>query len=227
MKRFIKGLAIAFITFLVGTAGFVFFVFCGDVPEPPPLDWEKYEKSDVMKSFEAKNKREYEKRRAKERAFLKESREDLEKDFLDKLKEKPFRKASNSATESYRFIWIPSFRPPVLIRVWDTGGEKFLTVKTGSGVSVAINGIDVEKNKRLSDAEWNEILDNIERAEFWTKPTFDENDEIKLDGASYLYDGKKDGKLHDLYRITPDADLRRLGGYLINLAELETDYENY
>jgi hypothetical protein len=109
------------------------------------------------------------------------------------------------ATESYRFLWLRTFHPPVAVRVsWAAGrGEIVAVLLDGAG------GYEPGKeSKRVRRAvtrpEWETLRDATERSRFWTSPTGEQTNEIGLDGAQWIVEGRRGGRHHVVDRWSPD-----------------------
>lgn len=224
MNKIALRLAIISVTFFIGIIITVAWIFSRDIPQLPPLNRDKLTIEDSKSWAEEKIEREYEKTRLED---FKKFKKHLNNEFLTKFKEKSFEKLSKSVDENYRFIWIPSFHSPVLIRVLKTGDKRFLIAKTASGEGFNIGKISMEKTVNLTEEQWNNFLKLLDDASFWNNPTLDKDDEPVTDGAVYIFEGNKNKKFHEIHRATPSKEFRELGGYLINLTELKTEYENY
>jgi len=127
--------------------------------------------------------------------------------------------------ESYRFLWLRSFHHPVVVRLWRSGGKKFLVVKQldGVGGERTPGTLLINKTRPISEDEWERLLYLLEQSCFWKLPTKNSSPEGE-DGAQWLVEGSKEGHYHVVDRWSPkDGSYREIGIYLLKLAGFETD----
>jgi hypothetical protein len=127
--------------------------------------------------------------------------------------------------ETYRFVWLRSFRDPIAMRL----------ARTPEGIRVLSVEGDAHSNKILrrhefpvTDAAWAKFVSHVEAADFWNLPKDDPDELTGEDGADWILEGRRNGKYHVVVRWSPkngpfrDActDLIGLSGLLFPPAEV-------
>lgn len=121
---------------------------------------------------------------------------------LRAMKEGPFYYAENVEAERYRFLWLRTFHHPVAVRVWDAGGDRFVTLKELSGAGGYEPGrLLLERTRKLSKGEWDEFKRLLDEACYWEMPTAD--DTLGNDGAQWVLEGVRENRYHVVDRWTP------------------------
>ncbi|MEG4530255.1 hypothetical protein [Microcoleus sp. D2_18a_D3] len=113
---------------------------------------------------------------------------------------------------AYRFIYIPSFHPSLVIRVWgDTLSRPCLQAVTKVGSKVGS-----EEPWMLTEAKSLELLTAINENKFWPSITWDLS--WGLDGSRWVFEGWNQGKYKWLDAWTPDnGPAYRLGKVFLSL----------
>lgn len=215
MKRILIRLILALFTFFVGVSLTAFWLLSKDVPEVPIPQSEKIRASNFIHDTR----------------ISESERKLLEKDILKRFKEEPLKKYSDSTEEIYRLVLLPTFDAPVIIRVWCSGNEQFLTTKKLSGQGgfglEKFGKLSSEKTQPLTENEWKTFTDLLNQAFFFDLPTLDKNELIVEDGALWVLEGIQGEIFHDVHRITPNEELLASCIYLLKLADLGKEYEGY
>jgi len=151
---------------------------------------------------------------------------------------------------TYRLLWLRSFHPPVCFsvkeyknnyyfnaRVLDKQPSFYLSLRS----SGYINGkeiIDtVKKNDRLAfivfdttirldNNRWDEISKYLSIINFWNGPIHDPNGFPEADGASWIFEGRKNNSYHFIERSNMEGDLKEFGKYLIKISGLKIKDED-
>lgn len=151
--------------------------------------------------------------------------------LLSRFNESPLLVLADSSDELYRFMLIPTFHAPVVIRIWRSKNEYFITTKKTNGEGgfgmKKFGKLSFNKTRTLTEAEWNVFLNLINEAMFWDMPYSDKNDDPVLDGASWIIEGYSNKNHHTVDRITPSKEFGKACVYLLKLSGLEADYEGY
>lgn len=136
----------------------------------------------------------------------------------------------NQNTEAYRLTILPTIDNPLSIRVENIGSNYVLTAKRLSGQGGYNAGtIKQERQRRITEREWNLLLNLINEANVWKLPTDDENYEpdekgqvtICLDGSDWFLEGVKSGDHHAVNRYCPESkSFEAIGLYLVKLSKL-------
>ncbi len=124
--------------------------------------------------------------------------------------------------ESYRFIWLRSFDHPITIRIWQIGQEKIMVVKELDevGGNLPAGKLILDQRRQLTEDEWGKFLSLVNEASFWRLQT--RTDELGKDGASWILEGKKEGKTHLVDRFSPaSGKYREACLYLLELSGLK------
>lgn len=131
--------------------------------------------------------------------------------------------AHNSASQSYRFLWLRSFHHPVAIRIdLKLDGSGILTTKVGSGAGGYSPGMLIKNTSRaLTAKETSSFLAQVQTAGFWTAPN-PVNDQKGTDGSQWIIEGVRDSKYHVVDRWSPkDGVAHNLGVlFAFDLAKL-------
>lgn len=126
--------------------------------------------------------------------------------------------------ESYRFLWLRTFRHPVAIRIrLRADGHWILVTKMASGAGGYGPGtLTTNTSRELTAQEVRDFLSRVEKVEFWSAPN-PVNDQTGTDGSQWIIEGVKGGAYHVVDRWMPKSGpTRELGMYLVNLAALHT-----
>ena len=144
------------------------------------------------------------------------------------LGERPLCASSTASSEVYRFTWLPSFDPSVVVRVERKSEQYVLEAKTETGAG----GYDPGQLSRstvitLTDPERAELARLLEAWQFWEQPT--EQPSFGLDGSQWILEGVAEGRYHVVDRWSPTHDgplakYRVLGEWLLQKSGLATGY---
>lgn len=139
------------------------------------------------------------------------------------MKEKSLLDISNKDLEVYRFLWLRSFDDPIFVRVVRSGTEihlvtKELKIEYGRKPQKAVRSFE----RNLSESEWDELLQKLQKARFWEMPTG--IDDIDPDGAAWILEGVRDERYHQVDRHSPEQSAYRDACiYLLNLSGFKPD----
>ncbi len=131
--------------------------------------------------------------------------------FLSAMKEPPLWKLAekdNTATV-YRFLWLPTFHSPISVRfVKSDAGVILHAVRLDGKGGYEPGNIIVRKSKKLMPAHWERIAKQIEKAKFWSLPTYPPpSGTLIADGDMLIVEGVNDGVHHAVVRHSPsDGD---------------------
>jgi hypothetical protein len=154
-------------------------------------------------------------------------REDDDPKVFAAFKELPLEALPACVEESYRLMWFPTFHSPVVVRVWRSGGKYFLVSKKLSGLGgYEIGDLDIERARPLSENEWFEFMNVVNRASYWELPSTT-SEAIPEDGAVWMVEGLRNGRYHWVRRVTPLDQYTVLCKHLIGLSGLKTSHEKY
>lgn len=119
---------------------------------------------------------------------------------LRTMKELPLLKTSASAAEVYRFLYLPSFNHPVVVRIERSNGRYRLVVKELDGVPswTAPGKLIKNESRNLSSKEWNRFIGYLDKISFWTLAT--NGDSPGLDGADYVLEAVRGKEYHVVHR---------------------------
>jgi len=131
---------------------------------------------------------------------------------------------------AYRFLWLPSFHNPISVRF----------VKSDDGIvlhAVRLNGmggyepgtIAARESVKLSPGHWAPIASDLEKAKFWTLPTFRRpkaKDGIDMHGDRLIVEGVSDGKYHIVARDNPrGGDFVDLCGAMLFMSGIDVRHD--
>jgi hypothetical protein len=154
-------------------------------------------------------------------------REDDDPQFFAAFQEPPLYAMPDCVDEAYSLTWIPSFHPPVLVRLWRSGNKSFMLAKELDSKGWSKFGNLKETNARpLTAFEWRDLTDLLNRSSFWQLPsTINEN--LPEDGAVWLVDGLKSKQYQWVRRRVPNEQYAEICKHLIRLSGLETAHSLY
>ena len=154
-----------------------------------------------------------------------------ERELLARFGEEPLDSAAFDSDECYRFILLPTFDRPLLVRVWRHNGRPYIVTKQLGGVGgygkPALGKVAVEKVRPISEKEWQKVAFSIERSEFWYLPSHDPGDVPVIDGAFWYLEGSREGAIHTVGRITPSGQLGATFDFLLKLSGTISEYKGY
>ena len=149
---------------------------------------------------------------------------------LQEMAEPSFQTIVPANVESYRFLWLRSFRPGISVRIWKCPRGYCLTAKQLDSVDHYADGkfvptakLTVNNSRSLTVDDWDRFLSLLDRTYFWSMPTVD-GGPVANDGASWLLEGARGSKYHIVDRQSPQTgDYRDACLYLLKLSELKVD----
>jgi hypothetical protein len=102
--------------------------------------------------------------------------------------------------ETYRFVWLKTFRNPVAVRLGRSGD----VVRV---VTVEADAHDPKAKRRheftvAADA-WTTLLGHLQAADFWNLSAEQPEEERGLDGADWVIEGRRAGLYHAVNRWNP------------------------
>jgi hypothetical protein len=132
--------------------------------------------------------------------------------------------------ERYRFTWLRSFHPPVVVRIERTATEQRLIVKelkfpddTWDG-GAWVPDLSIDRSVSLTPLQWKVLVDKFEETHFWQMPTEREHD--GTDGAEWILEGARPGGYHLVNRWSlemrgEDAGFRAVCLGLLNASGID------
>lgn len=97
--------------------------------------------------------------------------------------------------EIYRFTWLRSFNNPFSFRIQKKGTDAFLVVKQASGKGGYNPGkIVVDTIIPITQIEWNNFIERVERMKYWETPMLGE--QCETDGAQWILEGTSGKHYH-------------------------------
>jgi hypothetical protein len=115
-----------------------------------------------------------------------------------------FALAKNREAESYRFLWLPTFHHPIVVRVGlQADGSWILVTKVASGAGGYSPGtLTTNASRQLTVEEVQRFRSKVENGGFWNAPN-PINDQTGTDGSQWIVEGVKAGHYHVIDRWTP------------------------
>jgi hypothetical protein len=152
---------------------------------------------------------------------------------LQEMAEPSFKSIVSANVESYRFLWLRSFNPGVVVRVWKCSREYCMTAKQLDSIDkfvgrkfVPTAKLAINNSRSLSVDEWNSFLAVLDRSQFWSTPTVD-GKEMADDGAEWVLEGAKGSQYHVVARQSPtNGDYYHACLFLLKLSALKIDVSN-
>lgn len=125
--------------------------------------------------------------------------------------------------EIYRFLWLPTFDHPVVVRVvlsGDRGSEIVVKLLSGQGGYEPGHLIRADGHP-LSPKEQAGVAELIETSGFWSLPVQAEAGLIGVDGEQWIVEGVRPDDYHVADRWSPEnGPVRQIGEHLLRLAGL-------
>jgi hypothetical protein len=215
MKKISLRIFLAFATFLIGISFTAFWLLNRELPEVPIPETQKLSNENFVTDTQ----------------ISKQQKTFWENVLLPRFKELPLMAYSGSTDEVYRFMLLPTFDAPVVVRIWRTKDEYFLTTKKTNGQGgfgmKKFGKLSYEKTRPLTEAEWNNFIKLLNEVMFWNMPYIDVNELTPEDGASWTLEGFDKKTFHTVDRILPKKEFETLCVYLLQLSGLEADYKGY
>jgi hypothetical protein len=152
------------------------------------------------------------------------------REILSRFEENDLRNNPESSTEVYRLVFLPTFDPPVSVRVENRSGQYSVSVTKLSGQGGF--GFDELGRRKpttarfISNQDWLDLERLIEECRFWEVPTFDVHDVPVTDGAYWILEGEN-GLYHRVQRITPSPKLEAAMVKVLDLGGVKNDYPGY
>jgi hypothetical protein len=147
--------------------------------------------------------------------------------LFEAFQERPLYAMPDCIVEAYSLTWIPSFQPPVVVRVWRSGGEVFIVAKElDSKWRMEIGSIKQTNSRSLTFAEWRDFTRLLDQASYWELPeTADEI--LPNDGAMWIVEGLSSKHYHWVRRRVPDQQFAEICKHIMKLSGLETAHALY
>ena len=127
---------------------------------------------------------------------------------LRALGERGFCAAGTPSSERYRFTWIPSFHPSVVVLLERETSQARLVAKQLSDPggyeprTVARDTVIV-----LSESEWAELTRRIRSTDLWAVPQLEpQSTAMGRDGAQWILEGVRAGRYNVADRWSPSPD---------------------
>ena len=137
-----------------------------------------------------------------------------------------FKLANNPSSESYRFLWLRTFHPPIAIRLdLQADGSGILTTKTANGEAgfpYTVKQLAKSGSRTIERERIQALLGRLTRAGFWSLPP-ETYDQTGTDGSQWIIEGIKQGTYHFVDRWSPDeGSVRELGlMFIFDLAQMK------
>jgi hypothetical protein len=120
--------------------------------------------------------------------------------------------AENPSAESYRFLWLRSFDPPVVVRLdvnADGSGAVTTKIADGQSGSPLTDGKVVEIDRRvLTREQVQAFAAQVDKLDFWSLATDEEqpNGVVRVDGSEWVIEAVRDGMYQVVARWSPDGN---------------------
>jgi hypothetical protein len=130
----------------------------------------------------------------------------------------------DESVEVYRFTWLRSFHPPVVVRAERTDMAIRLYAKQLSGAGGYDPGsLQDTRETALDPTQWQELIELVDGTGFWLESTPETDSRPPgLDGAQWIFEGVRRGMYRAIDRWSPDehSPIRQLGVLLLKQAEM-------
>lgn len=129
-----------------------------------------------------------------------------------------------TAIESYRFVWLRTFHPPIVVRIDMYGGtDARLLAKVLDGAGGYEPGVLIKKIDRpLSESEVIEMRNRFKNSKFNALPSLLK--QLGLDGSSWIIERVDSDSYHYVDHWSPEeGPVREIGLKMLELSGLEID----
>jgi hypothetical protein len=124
------------------------------------------------------------------------------------------------STETYRFLWLRSFRSPIAVRVFRRGDDYGLDAVILDGARGYEPGhVSRRVTKELSRDQWRTVIARLEGVQLWQMATRS-NVLPGTDGARWIVEARRDGRYHVVDRWNGTDGLESVGRLFLDLAGL-------
>ncbi len=137
----------------------------------------------------------------------------------------------NKSSQTFRFVWLPSFDRPGCIRIDRT--KQGATVRTWvfNGTGSAPGGVAMKHVKEIDSEQWFDLEQRLEKIRFWKKPepkkpfAGEGGDSYanRTDGDSLLVEGVKGGEYKNQEYILEEKDEEELCHFVLVLTGLDIE----
>ncbi len=127
---------------------------------------------------------------------------------LNVMKEPPVGQLPRTE-QAFRWVWLRSFHPPVVVRVQKQGSQATIVVRMldrayGLGPDgVRAAKLVVDRRRGLTADEWDSLVE-LRRLGFWAQAAT-EPEVMGVDGADWIMDGNAWGERHAVTRWSPES----------------------
>jgi hypothetical protein len=127
----------------------------------------------------------------------------------------PFLSCCNPGVdEAYRFTWVRSFHPTVVVRFWRKGETQYVHVLTRDlnpeeVRAIANDRLSSRPVQTLSARQWTAVRDAVDGSGFWSEA--ESGTENGIDGATWVLEGRRDAGYHFVERWSPESGAFREG----------------
>lgn len=118
-----------------------------------------------------------------------------------------FEPSQNTSIESYRFLWLRTFDPPIAVRLdVNADGTGIVTTKIGEGeagfpyTSKKIAEID---RRELTRNQVEGFVTRVDKVGFWSIATNENPGNVRADGSEWVIEAARDGHYQVVARWSP------------------------
>ena len=153
-------------------------------------------------------------------------------EFIRRWFSKPLRRMDEPSltceapsADTYRLLSLPTWGPPIAIRVILASTAARVEVRRLSGSGGYDPGtLVVASTKLLSTTDVGRFKNAIAHSTFWSMPTSDVDDILRMrDGTEWILEGRSGNRYHVAFRALPEpSKFRELCLLVLRLSEVET-----
>lgn len=125
----------------------------------------------------------------------------------------------------YRLLWLPSFHPPISVRIVKSGKSGVLHLAKLNGTGGGVPGkVAIAKTRRLTEDEWAMLQVYLDRSRYWKMSTslkMDLATGLVADGDNLICEAVENGRYHIVSRSDSDADYEALCRFILGLSGLD------
>lgn len=137
------------------------------------------------------------------------------------MRQRPLYRHTLDRPETYRYLFLPTWTPPILVTLVKDDGDWSMTCTTTNGRGGFEAGKTCSQFQRvLNAAESTQLQSHIHGVDFWNMPSWFVDEERDVcDGDEHVLEGVRDGRYHVVNRGDPEeTEFGRLAKFLLKLS---------
>jgi hypothetical protein len=149
--------------------------------------------------------------------------------FLELMGERPLQDRAPHDRNAivYRFIWLPTFKHPVCVRIERAGRGARLHVRVLDGAGGYDWGqVAIDREFALGEGAWKSLEGHLAAADFWNMPRVESLGSGGVEDPNILeVEGLKGGIYHSVHRVLPNPAFVALCRFMLDQSGLKVGEE--